>query len=85
MNIKLVTYNIDGLPETIDLKDLPWFLKPFSWLYKLIRGTTVLHINDNINKWANMIEISQYLGSTNADIIAVQEDFNYHNELTVHL
>lgn len=81
MIIKILTYNIDGLPEKIDLKELPWIFKPISWIYKLIKKTTVVPINDDTNKIENIKNISKYLASTNADIIAVQEDFNYHNEL----
>ena len=40
MKIKVATYNIDGLPDKIDLKELPWTLKPVCWVYKLIKGTT---------------------------------------------
>ena len=36
-NIKLVTYNIDGLPSRLDLKMLPWVFKPFVWIYKLFK------------------------------------------------
>lgn len=79
--IKLITYNIDGLPEQLDLNDLPWILKPIAWIYKLIKGTTVITINDNPNKKEDIEGISDYLASTNADIIAVQEDFNYHDNL----
>lgn len=75
--IKLITYNIDGLPETLDLNDLLWLLKPIAWVYKLINKTTVIHINDGKN---HAEEIGEYLSTTNADIIAVQEDFNYHKE-----
>jgi len=31
--IKLIDYNVDGLPDKLDLKDLPWFLKPIVWIY----------------------------------------------------
>ena len=74
--MKVVTYNIDGLPEKLDLNDLPWILKPIAWIYKLIKGTTLITINDGIN---HNKEISEYLKG--ADIIGVQEDFNHHNEL----
>lgn len=74
--IKVITYNIDGLPEKLDLNDLPWILKPIAWIYKLLRGTTLITINDGIN---HNKEISEYLKQ--GDIIGVQEDFCYHNEL----
>ena len=85
MEIKLLTYNVDGLPETLDLNDLPWILKPIAWIYKLFKGTTVIKINDNVNKKDDIGHISQYLASSDADIIAVQEDFNYHDELMSRL
>lgn len=81
MEIKLITYNIDGLPETLDLNDLPWIFKPFVWIYKLIKGTTIITINDNGNKKENIEKIADYLASSDIDIINVQEDFNYHDEL----
>lgn len=84
MGIKIVTYNIDGLPESLDLRKLPWPLKPISWLYKAFRGTTCVTINDNKKKAANTKEISRRLYALGANIIAVQEDFNYHNELMSH-
>ena len=77
-SIKLITYNIDGLPEVLDLKDLPRILKPICWIYKLIKKTTLIKINDNKNQCE---KISNYLLKNNADVVAVQEDFNYHNEL----
>ena len=80
-NLKLLTYNVDGLPETLDLNDLPWLFKPFVWIYKLIKGTTIITINDNVNKEENNDKIANYLNSSDADIIAIQEDFNYHNDL----
>ena len=80
--IKLVTYNVDGLPETLDLKDLPWILKPVAWVYKLFKKTTKITANDGKNHSA---EIGDYLSKTDADLIAVQEDFNYHEELMNHL
>lgn len=80
-NIKLISYNVDGLPESLDLNDLPWLLKPIAWLYKLIKGTTIITINDNVNKNENIEKIGEYLNTSNADIINVQEDFNYHDVL----
>ena len=81
MDVKVVTYNVDGLPETLDLNDLPWPLKPVAWVYKLVRGTTVIRVNDGGDKTENTLKISEKLSTLNADIIGVQEDFNYHNEL----
>ena len=78
MKIKVITYNIDGLPDSIDLKTLPWYLKPIAWLYGLFKHTTILPINDNQNKAESMKEISRRLYQEDVDIIAVQEDFNYH-------
>ena len=85
MEIKVVTYNIDGLPTKLDLKDLPWFLKPVTWIYKLIKGTTEVVINDNDNKEECMDLIGRYLKNSKADIIGVQEDFNYHEQLAHYL
>lgn len=79
--LKLITYNIDGLPEKLDLNDLPWIFKPIVWIYKLIKKTTMIVINDNQNKQKCVEDISKLLSEKDADIIAVQEDFNYHDEL----
>lgn len=65
MEIKIATYNIDGLPESLDLCKLPWPLKPISWLYKAFRGTTLVTVNDNKNKAANMEEINDKLADLN--------------------
>ena len=79
--LKLITYNVDGLPSTLDLNDLPWILKPIAWIYFLFKGTTIITINDNGNKKNDIRHISEYLSFSDADIISVQEDFNYHDEL----
>lgn len=81
MGLKIVTYNIDGLPDKLDLSDLPFIFKPIVWIYKLIKHTTIVEINDNNNKSENTIQISKKLNELHADIIGLQEDFNYHNEL----
>lgn len=83
--IKFVTYNIDGLPSGIDLKTLPWLLKPLSWVYRLVKGTTMIPVNDNGNRAHNIEVISSMLQKENADIICVQEDFNFHKELMTFL
>jgi len=83
--LKVITYNIDGLPEKLDLSTLPWVLKPISWIYKLIKKTTIIKINDNTNTSNKIQHISNYLKLMDADLIAVQEDFNYHAELTMDL
>lgn len=77
--LKVITYNIDGLPEKLDLNDLPWILKPISWIYKLIKKTTWVTINDNTDTSKNMEKIGKYFNNSCADIIAVQEDFNFHD------
>ena len=79
--IKILTYNIDCLPETIDLNDLPWILRPIAWIYKLFKNTTLIKINDNHISYDKLNEIKEYLIKSNADIIGVQEDFNYHNDI----
>lgn len=79
--LKVITYNIDGLPEKLDLNDLPLILKPIAWIYKLFKKTTLITINDDSTKINNMSMIGSYLLGQDPDIIAVQEDFNYHNEL----
>lgn len=81
MEFKVVTYNIDGLPETLDLNDLPWIFKPIVWVYRKWKGTTLIRINDNAGTSERIRSIGKYLSSTEADIIGVQEDFNYHTEL----
>ena len=83
--LKVLTYNIDGLPETLDLNDLPCILKPITWIYKAIKKTTIVRINDNVDTDKKMKEIGQYFINSEADIIGVQEDFNYHKELTEDL
>ena len=83
--VRLVTYNVDGLPDKLNLKDLPWILKPFGWIYRLYTGTNEVIVNDGTDRKAQSEEISKYLKSFNADIIAVQEDFNYHKELMSNL
>ena len=79
--LKVLTYNIDGLPESLDLNNLPWILKPITWIYKTIKKTTIVKINDNTNTSDKMKQISKFLLNSNADIIGVQEDFNYNYEL----
>lgn len=78
-NMKITTYNIDGLPETLDLKTLPWILRPIAWLYKWFKGTTIITLNDNSGRAEATVKIGQSLRDT--DIAVFQEDFNYHNEL----
>lgn len=79
--LRIVSYNIDGLPEKLNLADLPWYLTPITWAYKAIKGTTEIRINDGSNRAKKIEEISEYLNSLNPDIIVVQEDFNFHKEL----
>lgn len=79
--LRIVSYNIDGLPEKLNLADLPWYLTPIAWVYKVIKGTTEIRINDGSDRAEKIEEISEYLNSLNPDIIAVQEDFNFHKEL----
>lgn len=81
LTLKIITYNIDGLPSQLDLSALPWVLRPISWIYRLIKGTTLVNINDNQNKLEDTKKINQFILDEDPDIIAVQEDFNYHNEL----
>lgn len=85
MEIRLITYNIDGLPENLDLNTLPWIFKPFVWVYKLFKKTTVVSVNDNTDTSSKMKNISERLSLSQSDIIGVQEDFNYHNELMMYL
>ena len=83
--LKVLTYNVDGLPQELDLNNLPWYFKPIIWIYKLFKKTTIIKINDNPNISDNMNKISDYLSKSNTDIIGVQEDFNYHSELVSKL
>lgn len=83
--LRIVTYNIDGLPEVLDLKELPWYLKPICWIYRLFKGTTFIKINDNEDVESRIKSISEYLVKLDADIIGVQENFNYNNELISNL
>jgi exonuclease III len=84
-DFKIITYNIDGLPESLDLNELPIIFKPISWIYKLIKKTSIVKINDNEDTSKKILHISKCLEKSNADIIGVQEDFNYHNELMTNL
>ena len=79
--LRIVSYNIDGLPEKLNLADLPWYLTPIAWVYKAVKGTTEIRINDGSDRAEKIEEISEYLNSLNPDIIVVQEDFNFHKEL----
>lgn len=80
--IKVITYNIDGLPNTLDLKELPLILRPVAWVYKLFKGTTIITVNDDgYDRHELTTYISDRLLNEDADIIAVQEDFNYHSDL----
>lgn len=76
--ITIITYNIDGLPTKLDLNDLPLILRLIAWIYKLIKKTTLITINDNDNYCR---VISGYLASLAPTIVSVQEDFNYHKDL----
>lgn len=81
MTLKIATYNIDGLPESLDLRQLPWVLRPLAWLYRLVKGTYIVRVNDNDGVAGKIAEMSRRLAELKPDIIAVQEDFNYHVEL----
>ena len=81
MNFKICTYNIDGLPEELDLRELPWLLKPLSWIYKWIKGTTKIKINDNLGRRDKTFEIGEYIGSRGFDLCGLQGDLNYHENL----
>ena len=80
-SIRLVTYNVDGLPEEIDLKCLPWYLKFITLIYYCIKGTTKVRVNDNSGVTDCIKRISSWLSGINSDIIGVQEDFDYHDIL----
>lgn len=69
----VMTYNVAGLPSTLDLNDLPWILKPITWIYKLIKGTTLITVND---RKIDRDKIADYLSKSGCDIIGVQEDFS---------
>ena len=81
MKIRLISYNIDGLPDKVDLNNLPWPMRPIAWLYRIFKGTTVVDVNDNGGREEATKCIGKYLRETNADMIALQEDFNYHDTL----
>ena len=80
--IKFITYNVDGLPETLDLNDLPWIFKPIVWIYKLITKTTIIRLNDNDNRSESSQFIGERMKDDGIDIIGLQEDFNYHNDIS---
>lgn len=79
--IKIISYNVDGLPAQVDIAELPWVLRPIAWIYKLVKGTTVVTVNDNKDVEEKARKIGRRLAEQEADIIAVQEDFNYHYEI----
>jgi len=81
MKLKLLSYNVDGLPDKLDLYDLPWIFRPLVWIYELIKGTHIIVVNDNTNRIEDFKNIGNFLKSSGSDIIDVQEDFNFHNEL----
>ena len=85
MKIKLVTYNIDGLTESLDLRQLPWPLRPLAWAYRMVKGTYMVRVNDNDGVGGKIAEMGRRLADLKPDIIAVQEDFNYHDVLTADL
>lgn len=76
--LRVCTYNIDGLPDKLDLNTLPWVLRPIAWIYKLFKKTTVITINDNDDKQRDAVAVGAKLYLMDNDIIGVQEDFNYH-------
>ena len=80
-SFKIISYNIDGLPEEIDLMDLPWYLRFIGWIYLLFKGTTKVKVNDNSNILGCISGISKWINSSGADIIGMQEDFDYHDVL----
>ena len=84
-DFKIITYNIDGLPDSLNLNELPIILKPIACIYKLIKKSSIVKINDNEDTSKKILHISKCLAKSNADIIGVQEDFNYHNELMTNL
>lgn len=61
MNIKVVSYNIDGLPEKLDLRQLPLVLRPIAWVYKLFKGTTLVTVNNDSCKAGKIAEIGRRL------------------------
>lgn len=75
--MKIVSYNVDGLPESLDLMTLPIWLRWIGWIYSKIKGTSIVTINDGSDKESSFNGISSYLSSLNADIVVVQEHFNY--------
>ena len=79
--IKVLTYNIDGLPDVIDLNDLPWILKPIAWIYKLFKKTTLIKVNDGSTSLDRFNKIKEFMIKSNSDFIGVQEDFNFHDEV----
>ena len=61
MDMKIVSYNIDGLPEQLDLRQLPLVLRPIAWVYKLFKGTTLATVNNDSGKAAKIAEIGRRL------------------------
>lgn len=81
MNFKICTYNIDGLPEVFDLCELPWILRPISWIYKWITGTTKIKVNGDSGRRDKTVDIAKYIISQDFDLVGFQEDLNCHDVL----
>lgn len=79
--MKIISYNVDGLPEKLDLMTLPKWLRFIAYIYKWIKGTTLVSINDGTNKEQSFKDINEYLVKQNADTVVVQEYFNYPLEM----
>ncbi len=77
----IITYNINGLPWRLDLRELPWYLKPIAWIVKLIRGTTELKIASEAPREDYTKDLGHKISEIFPDLVCFQEDFQYHKIL----
>ena len=83
--MKIISYNVDGLPEVVDLMNLPKWLRFIGWIYKKIKGTSLIRVNDGNDRGYFFGKINSYLTSQCADVVVVQEHFDYPLELNGYI
>lgn len=79
--LKVSTYNIDGLPKSINLKELP---VPYIWLYNTIKFfwkkcPEEVFINPDSRHEEGAALIADKFNQNKYDLIGLNEDLNYHN------
>lgn len=78
--LKVMTYNIDGLPDKVNLNDLP---RPYSWIYKIIKFfwpscPEEVVVNPDGSRKENTTAIAEKFNQSKCDLIGLNEDLNYH-------